>query len=313
MAQFHLNELSTSCRVCGCKTGDLNYTFKTTTKHVAQKLSAFGLAVEEDNHEIHPQNVCLNCYTKSAKAYKNTNSYCSSVSPVVWLPHQETNCNICSLFVKRNRGGKKKRERKGRGRPKKASKNTDSSSHSVIVSIPSEIIPAALINPMPSIERFSNISEELICPICREVLNIPLQGTLCDHFYCYQCIKSWLNCDGVGCPVCKREVGSQQLRKPPRLLLNLLSSSCVECTICKSFINLEHLSQHESICTSYVTERCTKLITDILKTSTTTPLSQTEETLTTHLMKRKLASSDSQNVLLRTGGTVTVSKRFSYG
>jgi hypothetical protein len=160
---------------------------------------------------------------------------------------------------------------------------------------------------MPSIERFLNISEELICPICREVLDRPLRG-VCDHFYCYSCIENWLSYarDGAGCPVCKREVKSEELRKPPRLLLNLLSTSCVECAVCKSFVKLEKLAQHESTCISYVTERCTTLVTDILKTPATIPLSQTEETLTTHLMKRKLATSDSPNLILRTGGTVSI-------
>ena len=160
---------------------------------------------------------------------------------------------------------------------------------------------------MPSIERFSNISEELVFQICREVLDRPLQAS-CDHFFCYSCIENWLHYvgDGAGCPVCKSIIKIQELRKPPRLLLNLLSASCLECAVCKSLVKLEQLAQHESTCTSYVTGRCTALVSDVLKTPLSAPLSQVEESLTTHLMKRKLAASDSPTVVLRTGGTVSI-------
>lgn len=307
---FHQSELAKSCRICGCKTGNLQkYVYKTSTPHVAEKLlCAYGFAVDQDDEKIHPKNVCVTCYAKSVKASSDVNYMCST-RPVIWLPHREIDCEICNAFIKRNRGGKKPKERKGRGRPVKESKSGSNSCKEVQVpvNIPSEIVPAALVNPMPSVERFSNVSEELICPICREVLDRPLQG-VCDHFYCCTCIENWLSYarDGAGCPVCKSKVKIEELRKPPRLLLNLLSTSCVECTVCKSLVTLEQLAQHETTCTSYATERCNTLVTEILKTPSTTPLSKIEETLTTHLMKRKLATSDSPNVLLRTGGTVSI-------
>lgn len=311
MAEFHQRELTKSCRVCGCNTGKLHkYKYQTLTPHVAEKLkSAYGLVFAEDDPKIHPQNVCVLCYTKSLKACKNQNFNCSTPL-VTWTSHQEIDCEVCNSFRRRNQGGRKPRQRKGRGRPAEALKKDENKTHSpinAVVHIPSEIVPAILINPMPNIERFEKISKELVCPVCREVLDRPLQAA-CEHFFCYSCIEKWLsyNSNGAGCPVCKQIIKSEELRKPPRLLLNLLSTSYVKCTVCKAFMKLEELAKHESTCTSYVKERPTTLVTDILKTPTATPLSREEETLTTHLMKRKLNNSDSPNVLLQTGGTVSI-------
>jgi hypothetical protein len=103
---FHQSELTTSCRVCACKTENLKkYAYKTSTPHVAQKLlSAYGLAVEQDDEKIHPKNVCISCYVKSGKASTNVTYKCST-QPVVRLPHKERDCETCNLFIKRNRGG----------------------------------------------------------------------------------------------------------------------------------------------------------------------------------------------------------------
>ena len=118
--KFHLRELKVSCRVCGFKAGNSQgYVYKTSTTHVAYKLQvAYGISVHDDDENIHPQNVCVNCYVKSQNACKNLNYKCSN-QPVVWQPHKEIDCETCERFVRRNRGGKKPKATKGRGRPKK--------------------------------------------------------------------------------------------------------------------------------------------------------------------------------------------------
>ena len=78
--EFHLRELKVSCRVCGFKAGNSQgYVYKTSTTHVAYKLQvAYGISVHDDDENIHPQNVCVNCYVKSQNACKNLNYKCSN-------------------------------------------------------------------------------------------------------------------------------------------------------------------------------------------------------------------------------------------
>ena len=74
------------------------------------------------------------------------------------------------------------------------------------------------------VERFVNpVNEGLLCCICRDVLEDPLQAP-CEHAYCSTCINGWLvheNC----CPEDRRLLFSSQL-KPPFRYLCTCSFSC---------------------------------------------------------------------------------------
>ena len=37
------------------------------------------------------------------------------------------------------------------------------------------------------------VDEELLCPICSEVLEDPLQAPSCEHAFCSECINEWLS------------------------------------------------------------------------------------------------------------------------
>lgn len=308
MDEYHQRELKKSCRVCGGLEGKQKYSYSTEKYHVAEKLlTGFRIDVANDKTEIHPKNVCINCFVKTTKLAKNKTCQ-STVEPVEWKAHEIDGCEVCAMFEKRNCGGKKPRERKGRGRP---SNKTETSTLNISASqlkIQPSIIPQPIILNMPPIERFVSISEELLCPICKEVLDRPVQAGICDHFFCASCIEKWLqfsNTNNSTCPVCKTALTVTHLKTAPRLLLNLIATSCASCRICKTVLKLEQLQEHELFCKHYVLERRDQTIETILKTSTKDPLSSTEELLTTHLMKRKLSSCSSPNVILRTGGTVS--------
>ena len=91
--------------------------------------------------------------------------------------------------------------------------------------------------------------EELICPICRFVLQDPLQIRGCEHAFCATCIHEWLQRSQT-CPIDRSSVenGEDDLISPPRILRNLLSRLEIECDNaeygCTQRIRLDNLEQH---------------------------------------------------------------------
>jgi E3 ubiquitin-protein ligase NRDP1 len=45
--------------------------------------------------------------------------------------------------------------------------------------------------------KSSDINEEFICSICRDVLKDPLVIDPCDHIFCSECIKTWISEQGL--------------------------------------------------------------------------------------------------------------------
>ena len=61
------------------------------------------------------------------------------------------------------------------------------------------------------VERFvASVNDGLLCCICRDVLEDPLQGP-CQHAYCSSCIRAWLVNDNT-CPEDRQLLYSSELR-----------------------------------------------------------------------------------------------------
>ena len=61
------------------------------------------------------------------------------------------------------------------------------------------------------IERFvETVNEGLLCCICRDVLEEPLQSP-CEHAFCSSCIQAWLVAECT-CPEDRQPLTSSQLR-----------------------------------------------------------------------------------------------------
>jgi len=105
------------------------------------------------------------------------------------------------------------------------------------------------------LHRFAGeVDEELLCPICKNVLEDPVQVP-CEHAFCRSCIQHWLSVGGEdagSCPVDRQPVRTNELRPLPRLLKNMLSKLMVSCIYkehgCKTLVKLEALDQHTSVC-----------------------------------------------------------------
>lgn len=315
--KYHRENLQRSCRICGEYSGSkTKQYFRECQKFANQILITFGVDVENDSQDICPTKMCNKCYIKCFKKEKN-NNFKVPIDTCIWLPHQQDNCDICQTFQTFHNGGRKRKNTRSKGRPAKKLQITETlfdSLEKIQNAISSEIIPAAITNKMPALERFVLPPEELVCSVCKEVLDTPLQCP-CEHHFCRDCITEWIYNTGnlSSCPLCKTPVSVETLSKVPRLVLNLLCSLLVSCSSCKTHVRLDCLDKHEESCKEYLAQPCTTMVSEVLKTPCSAPLSASEEILATHLMKRKIHNSTPSQIILKTGGTVSISHLFDLG
>jgi len=96
------------------------------------------------------------------------------------------------------------------------------------------------------------VDEELLCPICSCVLELPLQLEGCEHAFCAACIRQWITRGSPTCPVDRQQVTPQQLQPVPRILKNLLSRLEIRCDNhshgCESVLRLDALPNHLKDC-----------------------------------------------------------------
>ncbi len=95
------------------------------------------------------------------------------------------------------------------------------------------------------------VDEELMCPICSQVLLDPVAAPECEHAFCQPCISQWL-ARRPNCPVDRQPVQPKDLRPVPRILRNLLARLEVSCdnesSGCAVVCKLDLLSHHLKEC-----------------------------------------------------------------
>ena len=66
-----------------------------------------------------------------------------------------------------------------------------------------------------------SIDEELVCPICKGVLQSASYAPNCEHAFCTDCIKEWLN-QHQTCPLDRTNLEFNQMKTVPRIMKNML-------------------------------------------------------------------------------------------
>ena len=104
------------------------------------------------------------------------------------------------------------------------------------------------------VTRFTgDVDEELICAICKGVLEMPEQAPRCEHAFCSICIREWLTQQET-CPVDRGSLTSQELATAPRILRNLLSRLTISCEFathgCTACVKLDQLAAHQEKCSN---------------------------------------------------------------
>ncbi|CAH2285579.1 RING finger 151-like [Pelobates cultripes] len=101
------------------------------------------------------------------------------------------------------------------------------------------------------IERFLGyVNEGLLCCICRDVLEDPLQAP-CEHAFCASCIHGWL-VHHNNCPEDRHPLAVTDLRPLHRYMRNDLNRLQIQCRNvscgCAMVCSLESLDRHERDC-----------------------------------------------------------------
>ncbi|XP_075682031.1 RING finger protein 151-like isoform X2 [Rhinoderma darwinii] len=101
------------------------------------------------------------------------------------------------------------------------------------------------------IERFLGyVNEGLLCCICRDVLEHPLQAP-CEHAFCASCIHGWL-VHHNNCPEDRQGLSVTDLRPLHRYMRNDLSRLQIQCknyrSGCEMVCSLESIDKHEREC-----------------------------------------------------------------
>ncbi|XP_058232602.1 RING finger protein 151 [Hemibagrus wyckioides] len=101
------------------------------------------------------------------------------------------------------------------------------------------------------VERFVGyVNEGLLCCVCRDVLEDPLQAP-CEHAFCSTCIHAWL-VNHQNCPEDRLPLSIANLRPLYRYMRNDLARLQVKCTYrtqgCEVICTLESIHRHEEQC-----------------------------------------------------------------
>jgi len=93
--------------------------------------------------------------------------------------------------------------------------------------------------------------EELLCVICHNLVDNPVQHAECETLFCKDCIEDWLTRDNT-CPVDRKNLTPRMLRPPSRLARKMLEGLEVRCDFlsrgCTNYETFEKIKEHEESC-----------------------------------------------------------------
>ena len=95
------------------------------------------------------------------------------------------------------------------------------------------------------------ISSQLICPICTSVLEHPVQ-TEYEHLFCEEELLEWMAQSENRCPVTHKKLDPDKIRKPSRIIVNMLAELQRYCSNkkngCSWIGENEHHDTHKAVC-----------------------------------------------------------------
>ena len=99
----------------------------------------------------------------------------------------------------------------------------------------------------------SEITDDITCSICTDIVQSPLQ-TPCQHVFCKECITNWIKRGNDTCPVDRALLKNIQLKPLPRIIQKLINRLTIRCENyeygCSFTTKLENLSllvDHQNI------------------------------------------------------------------
>lgn len=221
--------------------------------------SAFGLKICEDDQETCPPKFCHKCYKLASRGGTR---FCINGWPV----HKRTgDCVVCSSYKEQQKPGRKKKSKPGvKPRDDCGSKEVGIlEGMSGTVSFPpdeninlfcqqiEELKSYRGTEPLYPEQFAENIKYEYICPICKEVLDQPVQTkSPTPHIFCASCLSFAIGMCGPQCPVCRTAIDNPKefVQPAPFVLQTIISELDFNCPTCNKIIKLQQYPKHQDGC-----------------------------------------------------------------
>ena len=146
----------------------------------------------------------------------------------------------------------------------------------------------------------SNMHIGHACPICLDIVNAPIELSICSSIVCANCCCSWFeNSSSLICPCCYTDhVGDfSTLRSASNLIQKILRGLLVKCAECGQKVLLNNHSESECIDGQHQIST----LQDILESPIDASLTNIEQKV-----KRSLTGSTQDNLVrVKTGGQVS--------
>ena len=214
--------------------------------------SAFGIKVHEDDPETCPPKFCHKCYKLASRGG-------TRVAINVWPAHKRTgNCALCNSYKDQQKPGRRKKSKPGVKPSAKESEILDGMSGTLSFQ-PNENLNLFCqqveelksyrgVDPLYPELFVENIKFEYICPICKEVLDQPVQ-TKCPtpHIFCASCLSFSITMCGPQCPICRTAMEDPKVfvEPAPFVLQTIISELDFRCPTCSQTMKLQRLPKHQ--------------------------------------------------------------------
>ncbi|KAG7330553.1 hypothetical protein KOW79_006775 [Hemibagrus wyckioides] len=104
----------------------------------------------------------------------------------------------------------------------------------------------------PSADVESDTEEDYDCPICQEVLKMPIRTRNCQHVFCRSCFQTAVRSQGLQCPLCRSPVSEREQRATDvQQRMRVKKGKCRACGKEKFFSKMR---LHYKTCRRYIEE-----------------------------------------------------------
>ena len=256
----HQEIISKLCRICGERLKKAKDKYENSFNCTDKKdliFSAFGVKVDQDDREAFPQKICHKCYKLASR---NGTRFAINT----WPSHKRTGkCKICDDYREQQKPGRRKKSKPG-VKPKIES---DSYKGVKVAELIEGMSATLSFDPddykndsflfseqVKNLESFrgsetlhpehfaEKIKHEFVCPICKEVLDQPVQ-TKCQipHIFCAACLSFSIDMCGPNCPVCRTEISNpKESVAPVHILQKIIAELDFRCPACTKIMQLNN-------------------------------------------------------------------------
>ena len=196
----------------------------------------------------------------------------------MWEKHTNDNCTTCNLYEQSKKGGRPCRRKIG---------HPSINEYHTVTNHLQSIAPRSFW-PQQSRALVSAIEPSIICPICLDIPDRPIELIPCNVHVCCECICAALEASrSISCPCCYDDHLSDfsTIRPVTPIINDVLKCTMHKCKLCHGNVILKNVIPHLS-------SNCKRFndtsINSILSMPTTQPLTPIENRLTSHLVRRSV-------------------------